>query len=646
MWRHASFLRRRVLRSWPVLVWLAAGFGAVLLHMRTEQGGQLLGSVQGIPQDVSSLETARLQSIPVQLGQEVRPGDVVAMLASDWRTERRNARVEAAALETLNSIDTWKRTMLNSLRQFQDDIRDADIACKDLTRRKQRDEAELAELINQQERLESLAAKQLVGINQTLALRPQIAALEKEIEAYPTLMRAERDRLWSSVHALVDLCGSLTDVSATELLVERGFEGIACDPQTGMLYIAVEGSDHVLEVNAADLQPIRKFVIDRTYGGKTVLAEGGGGLEGIAFVPTAGHPQGGRFFLVNQSLDATDAEDGSAVFECELPLRSESNRVSTAAIVNYYPQTRTDLSDIFYDDTSHRLLVLSDNEDVLIEMNDDGRIEKTRRITGQNQEGVTIARNGTLYIAQDTGQIIAHPYGQDAQGNSGMGPTGIIFRAETFEPSGLTYHPQRNSLFVVDDEGYVCELGLDGTVIRDWTLLAMLGIPKMQADAIRAIDSRQDSQSKALDRILDASNSRLETLSLRAMSTGVVSQIFYTPGSVVPAGEPIVRLISRDAPYVMAFLPEGYSCRVEVGAAATACRLNRRTETVTAKVVSISPEVRWLPGRIAPLPGQNLRGQRILLALEGDHSLIPGETVTVTITGSAWQRFWSMLGSR
>ncbi len=72
------------------------------------------------------------------------------------------------------------------------------------------------------------------------------------------------------------------------------FEGVTVDPASGLLYVVVEGNERVLEIDPEGFTVRRAFDVERTFGGDTVIAEGGQGFEAIAFVPRPGHPEGGR----------------------------------------------------------------------------------------------------------------------------------------------------------------------------------------------------------------------------------------------------------------------------------------------------------------------------------------------------------------
>lgn len=49
----------------------------------------------------------------------------------------------------------------------------------------------------------------------------------------------------------------------------------------------------------------------------------------------------------------------------------------------------------------------------------------------------------------------------------GWGQTGNIDRVGFKEPSGICFHPARETLFVVGDRGHVGEMQTDGTLVRE-----------------------------------------------------------------------------------------------------------------------------------------------------------------------------------
>lgn len=116
---------------------------------------------------------------------------------------------------------------------------------------------------------------------------------------------------------------------------------------------------------------------------------------------------------------------------------------------------------------------------------------------------------------------------------------------------------------------------------------------------------------------------------LRAARAGIVSQVLHNPGDVVPAAEPVLRVIPAPD-HVAGFLPEIQLSELQVGQCVCIRRRSGLGLPVAAVVESIGPEVQTLPGRVAPIRGQPLRGRRVLLKLPDGHPFLPGETVTIS----------------
>jgi myo-inositol-hexaphosphate 3-phosphohydrolase len=184
------------------------------------------------------------------------------------------------------------------------------------------------------------------------------------------------------------------------------FEGIACDPSTGLLYIAIEGDEKIIEIDPEHFRVLREFVISRTFREAMVLKAGGHGIEAITFVPDSNHPEGGTFYVTNQGLDLDNREDPSAIFELEVPLRSSSSGDATAKIVRYFSLGVIDLSGLCYDEKSGHLYVMSDATNTFFEITREGKVLRAYAFPGENQEGIAVDANGFIYIAQDSGGII------------------------------------------------------------------------------------------------------------------------------------------------------------------------------------------------------------------------------------------------
>ncbi len=189
-------------------------------------------------------------------------------------------------------------------------------------------------------------------------------------------------------------------------LQERDLEGVTTNPTTGILYAVVEDNESILEINPETLTIDREFTINRTFEDKTLLIEGGMGVEGIVFVPDSSHKEGGTFWIGNQSDSLKPDDEPSIVCEVVAPLNSSKAKVSEAFIAKYIQMDFVDISGLSYDAQSDYLMVISDTTNLLVEMKRNGNQFHHYMLPGNDQEGVTLDGLGYMYIAQESGQII------------------------------------------------------------------------------------------------------------------------------------------------------------------------------------------------------------------------------------------------
>lgn len=202
-----------------------------------------------------------------------------------------------------------------------------------------------------------------------------------------------------------DLCELADDGKAIrqQHLSDTDFEGITHDPRTGLLYIAVEGEEVILEVDPETFEVVREFNLPRTLNGTTVLKKGRHGIEGITFVADPSHPHGGIFWIANQVNTLTDKKDLSAVFQVELPLRS---RTGQPKLLGYFSPGVIDLSGLHYDAATGHVWILSDQANLLLKYSTTFDFLDAFALPGDNQEGIATDGAGHLYIAQDSGGMI------------------------------------------------------------------------------------------------------------------------------------------------------------------------------------------------------------------------------------------------
>jgi uncharacterized protein YjiK len=211
---------------------------------------------------------------------------------------------------------------------------------------------------------------------------------------------------------LADDSGSVHEVSLEGKLIqskglnERDIEGITVNPDTGLLYAAVEDDEAILELDPKDLAIQREFRIGRNYKGEQLLRKGGMGIEAIAFVPDASHPEGGTFWVGNQSFSLKAKDEPSVVCEVVVPLRSATAKQADGTIIRAYKMDFIDISGLAYDTQGDFLVLISDTTNLLVELKREGTILRQYLLPGDEQEGIVLDGLGYMYLAQENGKII------------------------------------------------------------------------------------------------------------------------------------------------------------------------------------------------------------------------------------------------
>jgi HlyD family secretion protein len=142
---------------------------------------------------------------------------------------------------------------------------------------------------------------------------------------------------------------------------------------------------------------------------------------------------------------------------------------------------------------------------------------------------------------------------------------------------------------------------------------------------VRAQDERMRSLTARRDQCL-----------LTAPVDGVIGQLHYRPGDVVPAGLPVVTLVESHPANVIALIPEINAREFREGQPVRVERTYGLGQTYPGSIVTLEPAVRGLPGQVTPMPGRVIRGRRAVCRLDGPHDLLPGETVEVRVSLPFW----------
>ncbi len=139
---------------------------------------------------------------------------------------------------------------------------------------------------------------------------------------------------------------------------------------------------------------------------------------------------------------------------------------------------------------------------------------------------------------------------------------------------------------------------------------------------------------------------RRENFILRARHTGTVTRVLFQPGDVVPAGTPTVTLLIENRLRVTGFLSEYITHEVREGMPAFVERAHSGfwgTSLTPARIVTVSPDITWLPTRVSPIRNQTIRGRRIVVELEEPIAAVPGEAVNIYVGRPWWSEVYERL---
>ncbi len=167
----------RWVNRWPFLVWVGAIAAAVFLYYSGGHFGGMSGVVQAFREEVAPLETARLLSLSVEVGQNVKAGDVLAQMDSSILDAE-------MAVEKLQA----ERTFAAAVAQAEADLQDARI-------RQAEARGELEVLRAEVARQDELLSSRLADAQVVARLRARQEALSQAAELYPSMIESREKHL-------------------------------------------------------------------------------------------------------------------------------------------------------------------------------------------------------------------------------------------------------------------------------------------------------------------------------------------------------------------------------------------------------------------------------------------------------------------
>jgi len=193
-------VRRMAARAWPFVAWLGALAGAGWLYFGESWRGHALAYEDIEEVNVSPALPGRLATLDIELGEEVKEGDVVATLD----TTDVDARIRRAQVE-LERLKTRVAAQREALRLEQEDRRSQGAArrtsyesegsrlralIEKLTTEQAADQAEVAALDPQIERLKPLLERKLITADRLETKLQERAVLTKRIASRVDALRS------------------------------------------------------------------------------------------------------------------------------------------------------------------------------------------------------------------------------------------------------------------------------------------------------------------------------------------------------------------------------------------------------------------------------------------------------------------------
>ena len=181
---------RRLITNWPFFAWLGLTILCLVLYARSMQYGIITATAQSVQHEIAPLQMARMSALYVQIGDHVAKGQKLAQLDTTL-IDLQVAEAEATMAMAQNTMAGYQGQMLALVRTVDDEILKSQHELE-------LEKSQMAGAMAKLDQLHSIQADRdkqfkanLISEELAVALRPEIANMEKEVAAYPP--QIERD---------------------------------------------------------------------------------------------------------------------------------------------------------------------------------------------------------------------------------------------------------------------------------------------------------------------------------------------------------------------------------------------------------------------------------------------------------------------
>ena len=186
------------------------------------------------------------------------------------------------------------------------------------------------------------------------------------------------------------------DLIKQKKINNEDFEDITYNGFNNKLYVIVEGQDCILEIDSQSFDITNTLFIEWDIKDKKLKSLGKEGLEGITFV----FNENEKFFYIVDQVYKNNKQV-SVVFKLSIDFDKSKSIKKITIVERKFLDNIIDISAIHYNQKNNSLYLVSDYNNILLQMTKDLKFKKIYALPGKEQEGITIDDFDFLYIAQD-----------------------------------------------------------------------------------------------------------------------------------------------------------------------------------------------------------------------------------------------------
>jgi len=209
--------------------------------------------------------------------------------------------------------------------------------------------------------------------------------------------------------------GTLAEIEPTGAVVAThhvggNLEDVTVHGPSGRLVLLAEKKGELVVWDPATASETARFALDVAGFLGREPADRNQGFEGIVFRADAGRPGGGVFHIVHQRKPARLV---TIAFDPTGPVRTLG---AVDVLARHALKPHEDLTAVTWSDALGRLLVIAESDDRLLVVSPDGTIDADVPLPGEQQEGLVLDPQGTLWVADERRGLLRLPGASSALG--------------------------------------------------------------------------------------------------------------------------------------------------------------------------------------------------------------------------------------